>query len=331
MDRSTDDALVQPAKRHKPDRNETDDTVVSTPPQTPGDAHIVNLEVISPRLKNLSNMEKVEGEGRFDNGYDSDGKAGPFYDVTSREGKQIFEEDDEFGIPFVPERAIGDVAAAGVVAAAVEEKEEEVGIHVSIEEEDLKKMKASQLRDELRCRYESTSGTKSELLKRLEISLQEEKPKYSIQYIKNEKKKKATGTKKKGSNGLDRVSKDAYWQELKPKDAVVEEPINESFSISQAPTVPVKHNFDDVFDIPVFAGKANKFVLTQPTRTNTTTRIKLDRENEPITRVVTRDKGFIRPEFITANGLSKDSHPHQFADCFIPLFSKKKEKQDGNE
>jgi hypothetical protein len=72
-----------------------------------------------------------------------------------------------------------------------------------------------------------------------------------IQYIENEKKKK------KGSNGLDRFSKDAYWQELKPKDAVVEEPINESFLISWAPTVPerdahrvpVKHNFNDVFDI----------------------------------------------------------------------------------
>jgi hypothetical protein len=81
MDGSTGGTLVQPAKQHKQDRNETDDTVVAAP-QTPGDAHVAYTgEKMSPRLKNLSDMEK--NDRKFEDGYDSDGDDGPFYDVTS--------------------------------------------------------------------------------------------------------------------------------------------------------------------------------------------------------------------------------------------------------
>jgi hypothetical protein len=146
---------------------------------------------MSPRLKNLSDMEK--NDNKFENGYDSDGDDGPFYDVTLREGKQFFDEDDDDGNIFVPERAIDDIAAADDVVGGAEEEEkeeEEVGIHVPIDEEDLEKMKGAQLKQELKLRYESTAGIKAELLKRLKKALQEEKPKYSIEYIQNEKLKK---------------------------------------------------------------------------------------------------------------------------------------------
>ena len=56
----------------------------------------------------------------------------------------------------------------------------------------------------------------------------------------------------------------------------------------------------------------------------------LDRDNKPITRVVARTGGVIRSEFIEEHGLSKHSFPHEFADCFIPLFSKKN-KSTGTE
>jgi hypothetical protein len=45
---------------------------------------------------------------------------------------------------------------------------------------------------------------------------------------------------------------------------------------------------------------------------------------EPITKVIARAEGIVHPEFTKANGLSKDSYPHEFANCFIPLFSKRK-------
>ena len=45
MDETTDDAVVQPMKRHKPDLNETNDTTVAhvTAPGTPGDAPIAPI------------------------------------------------------------------------------------------------------------------------------------------------------------------------------------------------------------------------------------------------------------------------------------------------
>jgi len=230
-----------------------------------------------------------------------------------REGKQFFDEDDDDGNIFVPERAIDDIAAADDVVGGAEEEEkeeEEVGIHVPIDEEDLEKMKGAQLKQELKLRYESTAEIKAELLKRLKKALQEEKPKYSIEYIQNEKlKKKEIATTKKPS-GLERFSDGAYWHELTQKECVVEEPNNESFSILRAPTVPERdahlvHNFDKRFNIPTFSGKATVFELTQPTRNNPTRKIKLDRNMEPITKVIARAEGIVRPEFIEAKWFIK--------------------------
>ena len=58
-------------------------------------------------------------------------------------------------------------------------------------------------------------------------------------------------------------SKDAYWEELFQLEDIVDEADNPTFSNPRAPTIegkdakfiPVKHNFAEVFDRPVFAGK----------------------------------------------------------------------------
>jgi hypothetical protein len=53
------------------------------------------------------------------------------------------------------------------------------------------------------------------------------------------------------------------------------------------------------------------------------TREQLNKKNS-ITKEVARTAGTVCPEFIKANGLSKDSYPHEFANCSIPLFSERK-------
>jgi hypothetical protein len=89
-----------------------------------------------------------------------------FYDVTSIEGKQFFDEDDDDSNLFVPQRAISDIVAADdAIVNGAEEEEEEVGIHVPIDEVHLKNMKGAQLKEELKLRYESTSGIKAETFK----------------------------------------------------------------------------------------------------------------------------------------------------------------------
>jgi hypothetical protein len=61
---------------------------------------------------------------------------------------------------------------------------------------------------------------------------------------------------------------------IKPNQAVVQEPTNQSFKIQRvhAPTipqedalhVPVKHDFNHTFDVPPFAGKTTAYVLAGP-------------------------------------------------------------------
>jgi hypothetical protein len=45
-------------------------------------------------------------ESRFEEGYDSDGSIGPFYDAVAEEGEQDYDDDDE-----IPEGAIKETAA----------------------------------------------------------------------------------------------------------------------------------------------------------------------------------------------------------------------------
>jgi hypothetical protein len=50
----------------------------------------------------------VNKEDAFDEGYDSDGKMGPFYNRTDKERPQLFNENDDDGVGFVVERGIDD-------------------------------------------------------------------------------------------------------------------------------------------------------------------------------------------------------------------------------
>jgi hypothetical protein len=88
-------------------------------------------------------------------------------------------------------------------------------------------------------------------------------------------------------------------KELKPNQAVVEEPANPTFKIQRvhAPTVPeedaarvpVKHDFDHRFDVPPFAGKTTANIFTERRNRNKTKTIWYDKKTgKPLTKVVTR-------------------------------------------
>jgi hypothetical protein len=47
----------------------------------------------SPRDKSIKDMKNKEDA--FDDGYDSDGEMGPFYNRTDKEGPQLFNEEEE--------------------------------------------------------------------------------------------------------------------------------------------------------------------------------------------------------------------------------------------
>ena len=67
------------------------DTSRNTLPTTPHKVGTSIAEGPSPARRNLTNFWDDDAQ---DNGYDSDGKIGPFYDALEEEGAQYYDEDE---------------------------------------------------------------------------------------------------------------------------------------------------------------------------------------------------------------------------------------------
>ena len=105
----------------------------------------------------------------------------------------------------------------------------------------------------------------------LKLAIKEKKLKFTDDQIEQLKTKNKKLSKKKDSNedlGLSLFPKAAYWRVLNPKEEVVLVPTNPTFSSNFcSPTVSIdeagvefipKHNYDEIFDIPVFKGNIRK-------------------------------------------------------------------------
>jgi hypothetical protein len=92
-------------------------------------------------------------------GYDSDGQVGPFFDAVMNEGPL---ETDEPSLPMV---GVNDTAESP--NNIQNDTENDVGKFIDIAENDLVKLKNSELKDELKKRGQSVAGKKSILQDRL--------------------------------------------------------------------------------------------------------------------------------------------------------------------
>jgi hypothetical protein len=221
----------------------------------------------SPRDKSIRDM--VNKEDAFNEGYDSDGELGPFNNRIDKEGQQLFNEDDDDGVGFVAERGIDDERDVGTDTDVADDE-----VHVPIDLDTLNKMNTTELKNELKLRQQSTYGVKFKLKERLIQALDKKVPKHTDESLAKKKAAATEAKKKNTTQGLSSFSKNAFWKELQPNLAVVQEPTNPSFKIQRvhAPTVPqedaahvpVKHDFDHTFDVPPFAGKTTAYVLTEP-------------------------------------------------------------------
>jgi hypothetical protein len=116
--------------------------------------------------KNIRDM--VNKEDAFNDGYDSGGETGPFYDRTDKEGQQLFNEDDDDGVGFVAERAIDDERGIGAAGDMddTDVGEEEV-THVPIDSDTLNIMNLNQLENELKLRQQPVYGARFKLKEQL--------------------------------------------------------------------------------------------------------------------------------------------------------------------
>jgi hypothetical protein len=109
-------------------------------------------------------------------------------------------------------------------------------VHVPIDSDRLNKMNMVELRNELKLRQQAVTGRKLELRDRLIEALEKKLPKYTEESL-AKKKDAATEAKKKNPiQGLSSFSKTAFWQELNPNEAAVEEPANPTFKIQRVHT-----------------------------------------------------------------------------------------------
>jgi hypothetical protein len=177
------------------------------------------------------------------------------------------------------------------------------------------------------------------LKERLRQALDKKLPKHTDESLAKKKAAATEAKKKNTTQGLSSFSEKAFWKELKPNQAVVQEPTNPSFKIQRvhAPTipqedaahVPVKHNFDHTFDVPPLAHlpeRQHRMCINRTKRKRYKFKKILilydKRTNAPITKVVTRTCAVINPAFSKEENLSKKTKPHEFANIFLPLKNK---------
>jgi hypothetical protein len=173
--------------------NDVDPIGAAFDPRTPNTVVEVPTSIIcnqsrSPRDKSIKDVKNKEEA--FDEGYDSDGRMGPFHNRTDKEGPQLFNKDDDDGVGVVAERRIDD--ERDVDTDVADDIDDEV--HVPILLDEINKINMIELKNELKLRQQSIYGAKFKLKERLIKALDKKLPKYSLEYL---AKKKTTDTEAK--------------------------------------------------------------------------------------------------------------------------------------
>jgi hypothetical protein len=168
---------------------------------------------------------KMQEDGVFDEGYDSDGYIGPPRGTDAAELEALEEEAVLHNAPPEP--------------PAEEEEEDDTEpepVHVPMTEEEIKQLTIPLLKEELRLRRVpfKASLKKDGLLEKLREALSQQSPKYTQEQL----DALGAGTKKKKEDDMTAFKVGAWWRELHPMEEQVDEPANEQFPAARAPTIP---------------------------------------------------------------------------------------------
>jgi hypothetical protein len=75
---------------------------------------------------------------------------------------------------------------------------------------------------------------------------------------------------------------------------------------------PIKHDFMETFDRPVFEGRMKKFLMTRAGNP------KRGEDGIPMIETVVREKGGVRDDFVKAHGLDRNTTPQEWFCAFLP-------------
>jgi hypothetical protein len=270
-----------------------------------------NIPVSPPAISSVLQSDK-----EMEDGYDSDGECGPFYDAVADEGSQEVDEEAveeirelEVGAMNGTEPLNGENVAGNATQIVAGIATQDNGRFVDIPTDDLEKMKVKELKEELSKRGQSVKGKKEDLFARLKESLKNRHP------VLNTSDKEARKT-----DNLEGFAPTARWKPLVPIPEPLEDPnTNPRFRAPTIPAneaafVPTKHNYVELFDRRPFGGRSKKPVKLRNGRP------KRDKEGNVQQQTFVRERGGPNPDFLLRRGLTVDSSPQDWFKAFLPIY-----------
>ncbi|GFH49623.1 hypothetical protein CTEN210_06099 [Chaetoceros tenuissimus] len=281
----------------------------------------------SPEQVKRRKIKNITEEEANPDGYDSDGEAGPFFDVWDIEGTQ--DPDEEVSaLPtegiVVPEAILNTLSPVPVAIQNSEATNNKEPVFIPIAVDEVEKMFMNDLKHELKIRNLSYQGKKDALRKRLLKALEDQVKvcKFDIKPIVKKKNEVGTG-----------FPDTAFWKELQADEKPVSEPKNKRFKLPRAPTieardasfVPTKHNFSAyTFERPKFEGQYKQLQLDRFGKPKY-----IHRTGHFLTQETERLKGVFDLDLAKSFNLTPNSHPHEFVDMFLPFTKSKAKKLKG--
>ena len=274
-------------------------------------SRLVGAEIGLPPTPDRTMVLCLNSE-QIDEGYDSEGWAGPCTDLVDKEGELMEEEEEVIALPVAETDAEKNSENRNSIT-----NENEKDDYVLLESE-VDKMLVSRLKQALVARNLSRYGMKQQLIDRLKEAIRNNIPLANLQDPEVLANMAGVG-----------FATTAHWELLESNDNdVVQDNLFVEGIQFRAPTTnfPLediaqqaqKKNYAEIFDKPPFIQK-----VWLPKR-NARGRIMTDGGGKVIYDVDQySDQTVPNIEFIHANDLSVDSHPVKWFDLFMPMHRKR--------
>jgi hypothetical protein len=299
----------------------------------------------SPERKKIARVN----ERRFEQGYDSDGDIGPFYDAIDSEWGQDYDDDEEIpegcddltfkNADVLTENAVAPTANADApsnppvnpsVATAENSNIPETNAVAPIVGptpkvltlEMIDGLNVNDLKKQCKKKGLKVAGKKQDLVERLRKAVRNKIPDKTPEGKSKQLIKKKVNDEDDEVDEVKGFAPGAYWKTLTQNPIAVPEPENPEFKNARAPTVPedeahiaapIKYHYDERFDRPVFKGKLKETVMLRNGRAKKTP------DGKDQSREIPYEKGRPDPHFVKKQKLTCDAHPSVFFDIFVPF------------
>lgn len=255
----------------------------------------------------------VMDEELFDDGYDSDGQVGPFFDAVANEVDfDSYEEDAHEHVPPVP---VVQAEAMPPVPEPLDPSSSAASSYTPLTQSEIWQMKVKELREALSAQKQRQTGNKSELVERL-LQCMHLPPTTNLPGTTSETNANAEVIVTPTDSCFD---PNCRWEQLEPDlTQRVPEPtagtglLGPTTFASGATSEAPKYQYDIEIDHAPFTALSKEYVVKRNGE------VKKDRHGKPVMDEVIRKKGRPKLSFLEKNKLTIDSHPVEWFQSLLP-------------